>query len=52
MSIDQAKLAYQLILVINTFLRPVDERKEKAHTCYAIGKAVSKAVRRWLTRRS
>ena len=52
MSADKAKLAHQLILVTITFLRQMNERKEKAHVCHPIGRAVSKAVRRWLTRRS
>ena len=44
MSADQTKLAHQLILVTNAFLRPVDEREEKTHAHYPIGRAVSEAV--------
>ena len=46
MGADQAKLAHKLILVTNVFLRLVDEREEKTHTCYSIGKAINKAIKR------
>ena len=46
MSANQAKLAHQLIVVTNIFLRPVDEHEEKAHTRHPIGRAVIEAVRR------
>ena len=52
MSADQAKFAHQLILVTSAFLRLVDEREKKTHACHPLGKAVSKPVRRWLTKRS
>ena len=52
MSADQAKLAHQLILIINAFLRPVNEREKKAHTCHLIDRAVSEAIRGWLSRRN
>ena len=52
MNADQTNLAYQLILVINVFLRLVDRREEKPYACYHIGKAISEAVRGWLTRHS
>ena len=49
MNADQAKLAYQLILITNTFLRPVDEHEEKTHVRHPIGRAMSKVIRAWLT---
>ena len=52
MSAGQAKLAHQFLLVINIFLPPVDEYEERAHARHLIGRAVSKAVRRWLTGRN
>ena len=49
MSANQAaKLAHEFILLINALLFLVDEYREKVHTCYPIGKAVSKTVKRWL----
>ena len=45
MSADSAKLAYQLILLTNTFLRLIDEFDKKTYTCHLIDKAVSKAVK-------
>ena len=45
MSADQAKLVHQFILVPNAFLHSVDERKEKVHACYPIGRAMSKVIR-------
>ena len=51
MSANQAKFAHQLILVLNAFLHLVDKRKEKAHACHLIGKAVSEVVKGWLTKR-
>ena len=52
MSGDQAKLVHQLILIANVFLHLVDEGKEKVYAHYPISRAVSQAVRGWLTRRS
>ena len=52
MSINQAKLTHQLILVTNVFLRLINKRKKKAHVDYSIAKAVSETVRKWLTKRN
>ena len=52
MSVNQTKLAHQLIIVINAFLGPLNERKEKAHAYYLISRAVSEAIKRWLNGRS
>ena len=52
MSTDQGKLAYQLILVTNAFLRPVNEYEEKGYTCHTIRRVVSKAVQKCWTGRS
>ena len=52
MSANQVKLAHQFILIINTFLRLVDEREKKAYAGHHIGKDVSEAVRRCLTGRN
>ena len=53
MSVDQTtKLAHQLILLIITFLYPLVEREEKAHTCHATRRALSKAIKEQLARRS
>ena len=46
MSVDQTKLTYQFILVINAYLHLVDEHKKKAYSCYTIGRAVSKMVKK------
>ena len=45
MSADQVKLVYQLILVTNAFLRPVNKREKETHARHPIARAVSKAVR-------
>ena len=46
MSANQAaKLAYQLILLIYSFLHLVDKDKEKTYTYHPIGRAVSETVK-------
>ena len=44
MSGDQAKFTHQLILVITTFLRLLNEHEEKTHVCHPISRAVSEIV--------
>ena len=38
--------------VITAFLRPMSVRQEKAYACHSIKRAVSEAVKKWLTGRT
>ena len=49
---NQAKLWHQFILITYAFLNIIDDYKEKAHACHSIGRAITEAVKRLLTRRS
>ena len=45
MSVDQARLTNQLMLLINAFLHLFDKCKKKAQVYHPIGRIVSEAVR-------